>query len=126
MDTTNRGFTYQPSLYLYMLAAGISLVAAFFPGLNLNHDVQAAIITIATAILTVITAFVTRSETGGSISVGVLVAAATTALNAAVAFGWQGLSDNRMATLTAALTIVLSLFLHQKVIPTTFRGVPRA
>jgi hypothetical protein len=104
-------FKYDPALYLYYLNAALALVVAFFPGLNLSTTVQAAIITIATAVLTGIGACLVRP-----IHVSALVAAATTALTAAAAFGLH-LSDNRMAALTSGLSIVLPLILRLLVSP---------
>lgn len=118
MAATPARFKYDPALYLYYLNAALALVVAFFPGLNLSATVQAAIITIATAVLAAISALLVRP-----IHVAVLVAAATTALTAAAAFGLH-LSDNRMAALTSALSIVIPLILRLIVDPKAVADSP--
>lgn len=111
-------FKYDPALYLYYLNAALALVVAFFPGLNLSSTVQAAIITIATAVLSIIGGLLVRP-----IHVSLLVASATTALTAAAAFGLH-LSDNRMAALTSGLSIVVPLILRLIVSPSAVVSSP--
>ena len=118
MAATPARFKYDPALYLYYLNAALALVVAFFPGLNLSSTVQAAIITIATAVLAAVSAVLVRP-----VHVAALVGAATTALTAAAAFGLH-LSDNRMAALTSALSIVIPLILRLIVSPSAVVSTP--
>jgi hypothetical protein len=102
-------FGYEPAVWLYALNAGVALLVAY--GLPMSHGQVAAVTTIATAVLTVVTALMTRP-----IDVSALTAAVGTGLAAAAAFGLH-LSADMVGTTVAALSIVLALVLRQNVSP---------
>lgn len=102
-------FGYEPAVWLYALNAGVALLVSY--GLPLSHGQVAAVTTIATAVLTVVTALMTRP-----IDVSALTAAVGTGLVAAAAFGLH-LSADQVGTTVAALSIVLALVLRQNVSP---------
>jgi len=108
-SSTRAAFRFEPALYLYMLNSAVALAVAF--GLNLSATQTAAITTIATAVLAIATAFLTRP-----VAVGSVTAAVGTGLAAAAAFGLH-LSPNQTGTLITALSIVLALLLRQHVSP---------
>lgn len=108
-SSTRAAFRYEPALYLYMLNSAVALLVAF--GLNLSATRSAAISVIATAILSIVTAALTRP-----VAVGSITAAVGTGLAAAAAFGLH-LSPNQTATGITALSIVLALLLRQHVSP---------
>jgi hypothetical protein len=107
--TTRAAFRYEPALYLYMINSAVALLVAF--GLNLTATQSAAISVIATAVLSVVTAALTRP-----VAVGSITAAVGTGLAAAAAFGLH-LSPNQTATGITALSIILALLLRQHVSP---------
>lgn len=102
-------FGYEPAVYLYALNAGVALLVAY--GLPMSHTQVAAVTTIATAILTIVTALMTRP-----VNVSALTAAVGTGLAAAAAFGLH-LSADQVGTAVAALSIVLALILRANVTP---------
>jgi hypothetical protein len=104
-----RIFGYEPAVILYSINAGVALLVAY--GLPLSQGQVAAISTIATALLTVVTAAMTRP-----VPVSALTAAVGTGLAAAAAFGLN-LSADQIGTTVAALSIVLALVLRANVSP---------
>lgn len=102
-------FGYEPAIYLYALNSGVALLVAY--GLPLNHGQVAAVTVVATAILTVITAFLTRP-----VDVSALTAAVGTGLVAAAAFGLH-LTTDQIGSTVAALSLVLALVLRANVSP---------
>jgi hypothetical protein len=102
-------FKYEPAVYLYAANALVALAVAY--GLPLTELQTAAVTTIATAVLTVWTAFRTRP-----VDVSAVTAAVGIALAAAAAFGLD-LSADQTGTTVAALSIVLALVLRANVSP---------
>lgn len=102
-------FGYEPAVLIYTVNAIVAMLASY--GLPLTHSQVAAITTIATAILTITTAAMTRP-----IVVSTVTAALGTLLTAAAAFGLH-LTSNQIGTTVAALSIVLALLLRQHVTP---------
>lgn len=113
-----RIFGYEPAVWLYSINAGVALLVAY--GLPLSQGQVAAISTIATALLTVVTAVMTRP-----VPVSALTAAVGTGLAAAAAFGLN-LSADQIGTTVAALSIVLALVLRANVSPVQSSGHPGA
>lgn len=105
------GFKWYPAGYLYALNTVVALVVAFFPGLHVTHTQTAAITTIATAVLAVVTALMTRPP-----AVPVIAGALGTMLVAAGAFGLH-LTDGQTATLVAFVSLAVAFFTHQNVTP---------
>lgn len=103
------GFSYEPATILYGVNAAVSLLVAY--GLDLSKDQVSAITVIATGLLTVITAAMTRPVVVSSIT-----AAVGTCLTAVAAFGLHLTADQIGATVTA-ISIVLALLLRQNVSP---------
>ncbi len=93
-----------PSAILFGLNAAIAMATAW--GLNLSPDVQGAVVTIATAVITIVTAAATRP-------VGLQLITGAVA-SAAVAFGAFGLhlSAGQVSSGTVVLSIVLAGFFH--------------
>lgn len=102
-------FGYEPAVLLYALNAGVALLVAF--GLPLSQGQVAAVTTIATAVLSIATAFLTRP-----VVVPTVTAAVASLLTAAAAFGLH-LSANQMGAVVTALSVVLALLLRQNVTP---------
>ena len=100
---------YEPATILYAVNAGVALLVSF--GLGLTHDQVGAITVIATAILTIATAVVTRP-----IVVSTITAAVGSLLTAAAAFGLH-LTADQVGSVVTALSIVLALLLRQNVTP---------
>lgn len=91
-------FGYEPAAIMYAINAGVALLVSF--GIGLTHDQVGAITTIATVILTVATAVMTRP-----IVVSTITAAVGSLLTAAAAFGLHLTADQIGATVTV-LSIV--------------------
>lgn len=104
-----RVFGFEPAAILYGVNAAVALLVAY--GLDLSQDQVAAISVIATALLTIVTAAMTRPVVVSSIT-----AAVGTCLTAVAAFGLHLSADQISATVTA-LSIVLGLLLRQNVSP---------
>jgi len=113
-----RGPRWEPAAYLYVFNA--ALAAAIAWGLPLNHTQTAAATVIVTAILTMVTAVLTRP-----VEVSALMGAAVTLVTALGAFGFH-LSQAQIGTGTALLSIVLGFILRIHVSPApAASGVPR-
>lgn len=104
-----RIFGFEPAVILYSLNAGVALLVSF--GLPLSGDQVAAVTVIATAILTIWTAIVTRP-----VAVSAITGALATALAAVGAFGLE-LSDEQQGSLVTAVSVVLALLLRSNVSP---------
>ena len=93
-----------PSAILFGLNAAIAMATAW--GLNLSPDAQGALVTIATAVITIVTAAATRP-------VGLQLITGAVA-SAAVAFGAFGLhlSAGQVSTGTVMLSLVLAGIFH--------------
>lgn len=104
-----RIFGYEPATILYGVNAAVALLVAY--GLDLSKDQVSAITLIATALLTVITAAMTRPVVVSSIT-----AAVGTCLAAVAAFGLH-LSADQIGASVTVLSIVLALLLRQNVSP---------
>ncbi len=100
-----------PSAILFGLNAAIAMATAW--GLNLSPDAQGALVTIATAVITIVTAAATRP-------VGLQLITGAVA-SAAVAFGAFGLhlSAGQVSSGTVVLSIVLAGFFHLAHTPVT-------
>jgi hypothetical protein len=103
------GFRYEPAMIVYAVNAAVALVVAF--GANLSHDQVAAVTTVTTAVLAIVTAVLTRP-----IVVSTITGAVGTALAAVAAFGLHLSADQIGATVTA-LSIALALLLRSNVSP---------
>ncbi|HEY9412503.1 MAG TPA: hypothetical protein VIP77_23210 [Jiangellaceae bacterium] len=104
-----RIFGYEPATILYGVNAAVALLVAY--GLDLSKDQVSAITLIATALLTVATAVMTRPVVVSSVT-----AAVGTCLSAVAAFGLH-LSADQIGASVTALSIVLALLLRQNVSP---------
>lgn len=104
-----RIFGYEPAVLLYALNAGVALLVAF--GLDLSKDQVSAVTMVATAVLTIVAAVVTRP-----IVVSTITAAAASLLTAVAAFGLH-LSGDQIGTAVTALSVALMLLLRQNVTP---------
>ena len=102
-------FGYEPAVILYAVNAAVALLVAF--GLNMSHDQVAAVTTIATAVLSIAAAALTRPVTVSGVTAGV-----ASLLTAAAAFGLH-LSGDQVGTVVTALSIGLALLLRQNVSP---------
>jgi hypothetical protein len=102
-------FGYEPAVLLYALNAAVALFVAF--GLPMSQTQVAAVTTGATALLTVVAAFMTRP-----VVVSTVTAAVASLLTAAAAFGLH-LSANQTGATVTALSIALALLLRQNVSP---------
>lgn len=103
------GFSYEPATILYGVNAAVALLVAY--GLDLSKDQVSAISVVTTALLTIVTAAMTRPVVVSSIT-----AAVGTCLTAVAAFGLHLTADQIGATVTA-ISIVLALLLRQNVSP---------
>jgi hypothetical protein len=102
-------FKYEPAVYLYAANALVALAVAY--GLPLTELQTAAVTTIATAVLTVWTAFRTRP-----VDVSAVTAAVGIALTALTAFKLN-LSSDMIGTTVGFGSILLALVLRQNVSP---------
>lgn len=102
-------FGYEPTAIMYAINAGVALLVSF--GLGLTHDQVGAITVVATAVLTITTAVMTRP-----IVVSTVTAAVGSLLTAAAAFGLH-LTADQVGSVVTALSIVLALLLRQNVSP---------
>lgn len=104
-----KSFHLEPATILYAINAGVALLVAF--GFNLTTDQVGAVTLIATAVLAIATAFMTRP-----VVVSTITGAAASLLTAVAAFGLH-LSGNQVGAVVTALSIVLALLLRQNVSP---------
>ena len=104
-----RIFGYEPAVIIYALNAAVALFVSF--GLPLSHDMVGAVTTIATAVLSIYVAAVTRP-----VVVSTITAAAASVLTAVAAFGLH-LTTDQVGTVVTALSIGLALLLRQAVSP---------
>lgn len=102
-------FGLEPAVILYGLNALVALLVSF--GLPLSHAMVAAITTIATALLAIITASMTRP-----VVVSTITGAVGTLLTAVAAFGLD-LTTDQIGSVVTVLSIVLALLLRQNVTP---------
>ena len=100
-----------PAAILFGLNACIALATAW--GLNLSQDAQGALVTIATAVITIVTAASTRP-------VGLQLITGAVA-SAALAFGAFGLhlSSDQVSSGTVVLSIILGGIFHLAHTPVT-------
>lgn len=110
-----RIFGYEPAVIVYAVNAAVALLVAY--GLDLTQDQVSAVTVLATAVVAVVTAWMTRP-----VSVAAITGAVATALTAVAAFGLELTGDQIGATVTA-LSIVLALLLRQNVSPAPARPV---
>jgi uncharacterized membrane protein len=110
-------FGYEPAAILYGVNAAVALLVAY--GLDLTQDQVSAVSVLATAILSIVVAVMTRP-----IVVSSITAAAATALSAVAAFGLE-LSAEQISTAVTAGSIVLALALRANVSPAPV-GAPKA
>lgn len=108
-DITIGKWSFEPALILYVINTGVSILVSF--GLNLGTTQTAAISTIATAVLGLIAAALTRP-----IVIPTITAALSTALVATAAFGWH-LPPEKISGVVAAVSLVLGLVTRQLVVP---------
>lgn len=104
-----KSFKLEPATILLGINAVVALLVAY--GMDLSKDQVQAITVIATAVLTVATAVMTRPFV-----VSAVTAAVGSLLAAVAAFGLHLSADQIGATVTA-LSIVLALLLRQNVSP---------
>lgn len=102
-------FGYEPAVLIYALNAAVALVVAF--GAPLSSGEVGAVTTIATALLAIAAAVMTRP-----IVVSSITGAVGTALVAVAAFGLH-LTANQIGATVTALSILLALLLRQNVSP---------
>jgi len=93
-----------PSAILFGLNAVIAFATAW--GLNLSQSQQGALVTIATAVITIVTAAATRP-----VGLQLIIGAVTSAFVAFGAFGLT-LSPDKLASGTALLSIILAGYFH--------------
>jgi len=100
-----------PSAIIFGLNAVIAFATAW--GLNLSQEQQAAVVTIATAVLTIAAAFATRP-----VGLQLIIGAVT---SGAVAFGafHLTLSPDKLSAATALLSIILGIGFHLAHYPVT-------
>ena len=100
-----------PSAIIFGLNAVIAFATAW--GLNLSQEQQAAVVTIATAVLTIAAAFATRP-----VGLQLIIGAVT---SGAVAFGafHLTLSPDKLSAATALLSIILGIGFHLAHTPVT-------
>lgn len=103
-------FKFEPVVITYVLGVAIDLLASFGV-FSLSSTQVAAVMTIATGVVTVANMFLVHEWV-----VPGIVSAVTTGLVAATAFGLH-LSDHQVGVIGSALTIALSLLLRQAVTP---------
>jgi hypothetical protein len=94
---------------LHALNAAVVLLGAFSFGLS--HSKEAALVTIASSLVTIVTSLTTRP-----VSVALLKGAATTLLTVFIAFGLK-LSPEQIASYVAAAYIALGYLLRLNVSP---------
>jgi hypothetical protein len=99
----------EPVAIMYVLNVAVSLLVSW--GLKLTADQVGAITTIATAVVTLVTAFTVRP-----VPLTVIKGAAATVLVAFSAFGLH-LTVNQIGYSTAALSIIVGFLLRQSVTP---------
>jgi hypothetical protein len=99
----------EPAIVLYLLNAGLAVGVSF--GVDLSHTQQAAILTIATGVFTIVAAARTRPA-----NVSLITATFATGLTAAATFGLHVNAD-RIGVLTALLSGILGLVLRVHVSP---------
>jgi hypothetical protein len=99
----------EPVAIMYVLNVAVSLLVSW--GLKLTADQVGAITTIATAVVTLVTAFSVRP-----VPLTVVKGAAATVLVAFSAFGLH-LTVNQIGYSTAALSIIVGFLLRQSVTP---------
>ena len=104
-----RVFGFEPAIILYALNASVALLVSF--GLPLGGDQVASVTVIATAVLAIWTAIVTRP-----VAVSAITGALATALAAVGAFGLE-LSGDQQGTLVTFVSVVLALLLRSNVSP---------
>lgn len=100
---------FEPAILLAGLNALLALLVSF--GLPLTHPQVAAVTTIATAVLAIVTVLMTRP-----IVVPTITGAVSTLLTAVAAFGLN-LSTDQIGAVVALLSIVLGLILRTNVTP---------
>lgn len=98
-----------PATLLYALNSVVALLVAY--GLHLSAGQVGAVTVIATAVLTAVSALLTRP-----IVVSTVSAASATVLAALAAFGFD-LSADKIATTVVMISIVLGFLTHQNVSP---------
>lgn len=98
-----------PALVLYALNAVVAWFVSF--GLPLSTPKVEAITVLATAVLSVAAALMTRP-----IVVSTISAAAATGLAALAAFGWH-LSANQIGSTVVVVSLALAFWTHQNVSP---------
>lgn len=101
--------TDYPAAVLYAINTAVALAVSF--GLGLSGGQVSAITVISTAVLTGLAALLTRP-----IPIAAFGAAASTALVAVAAFGYDFNAD-QIGNIVAAISIVLGLLTHQSVSP---------
>lgn len=99
----------EPNEVLYCLNALLAMLVAW--GVQATPTQTGAILTIATAVITIITTAMTRP-----VQIALITGAATTVLTAAATFGFH-LSTAQISTGVTVLSIVLALLLRQNVTP---------
>lgn len=99
----------EPAVIIYGLNAAVALLVSF--GLNLSEGQVSAITVLATAVLAIVTAVMTRP-----IVVSTITGAVGTALAAVAAFGFD-LSASQIGSVVTLLSIVLALLLRTNVSP---------
>lgn len=104
-----RIFGYEPAVLIYAANAAVALLVSF--GLGLNAGQVSAITVLATAVVAVATAVMTRP-----IVVSAVTGAVGTALAAVASFGLE-FSAQQIGAVVTALSIVLALLLRQNVSP---------
>lgn len=102
-------FKFEPAVILYGVNSLVALLVAY--GVDLTKDQVAAITVIATAIVAIVTAVMTRP-----VVVSTITGAVGSLLAAVAAFGLHLSADQIGATVTV-LSIVLALLLRQNVTP---------
>ena len=104
-----RIFGFEPAVILYGVNALVSLLVAY--GVDLTRDQVSAITVIATAVVAIVTAVLTRP-----VVVSTITGAVGSLLAAVAAFGLHLSADQIGATVTV-LSITLALLLRQNVSP---------
>lgn len=103
-------FKTEPALVTNLAGTAAALIAAF--GVNVTQVQEAAIVTIASALITIVTAF-----TAKPVKVSVITGAVVTGLTAAAAFGLK-LSPDSLAMVTSALGYLIpGLLLRMHLVP---------
>lgn len=102
-------FQTEPAVIMYGLSAVLTALVAF--GVHASPGQVAAVTTIATGLITIVTAVTTRP-----VAVPVVTGAVATIATAAAAFGLH-LSTAQIGAFVPVLAIVLSLILRQAVTP---------